>query len=141
MIYPTFTYNHAVQGGTMSSVLEIDQDNSSIFECLPNRRFLPRIQGWFAARDLETGLQFEGLDLSFQGMKCRGEKLPDAHLESSRMLKLVLAGDQDPLLIEAELADQDDEVIRFRFDMLSQAQRERLASWMAMRLTSPKNAD
>ncbi|MBJ80781.1 MAG: hypothetical protein CMH60_05625 [Myxococcales bacterium] len=119
----------------------LNQDNSSIFECLPNRRFLPRINGWFAARDLETGLQLEGIDLSFQGMKCRGEKLPDVHLESRRMLKLVLAGDKEPLLIEAELANQDDEVIRFRFDTLSQLQRERLASWMAMRLTSPKNDD
>ena len=128
----------------MSSAVSHEQENvenRSLFECLPNRRFLPRIQGWFAARDLETGLQFEGLDLSFQGMKCRGELLPDVHIDSRRMLKLVLAGEEEPLLIEAELANQDEEVIRFRFDMLSQLQRERLASWMAMRLTAPKNDD
>lgn len=98
-----------------------------------NRRTLPRVQGRFEVQPTEGGPCFEGLDLSFAGLMCKGRTpyWPGNELD----FELDLEGDGEPLAISGrvvELVSHGGAIaMRLRFSNLCSNDRERIAVWMA----------
>ncbi len=98
-----------------------------------NRRSLPRVAGRFEVRLREDGTAMRGLDLSFGGLMCSAEvpMWPGNVVE----LDLVLAGETTPIAVSgrvAELVSHRGRIaMRVRFESMPQADRKRIAAWMA----------
>ncbi len=100
---------------------------------IANRRSLPRVAGRFDVRLCEDGTVMRGLDLSFGGLMCAAEVpvWPGNTLD----LELSLSGEPRAIAISgrvAELVNHRGRIaMRVRFEAMSQADRKRVAGWMA----------
>ena len=100
---------------------------------LANRRSLPRIAGRFEVRLHEDGSAFHGLDLSFGGLMCAGASpiWPGNLID----FDLVLPGEARPLALHGRVvelvAHRGALAMRLRFEGIGQADRKRIALWMA----------
>jgi hypothetical protein len=100
----------------------------------PNRRSLPRIAGSFVVRPHDDGEStFTGVDLSFGGLMCTSaDPVWPGNVIS---FDLLLAGETRPLTLSGrvvELVPHNGAVaMRLRFEGAEQAERKRIAQWMA----------
>jgi hypothetical protein len=99
-----------------------------------NRRFVPRMSARFIVRD-RSGPTYEGIDISFGGILATGG--PPTWPGNLLDLDLILPGEHSPVRVQGRVAElvsyRQRVAMRVRFEEMTQADRKRIAMWMAHR--------